>query len=268
MGIFKLFLRPSIAFFSILFIFCCKPKPKEISSNLQQPTSTPIIKKVVDSLLKYPEYLSKNYVLGKFDYTTNKDFKKVPKEFSNNEIFTRKETLKAFLAMQEAAKKDTISFKIVSGTRNFYHQKGIWNRKWKKYASLQPKERAKKILEYSSMPTTSRHHWGTDIDINNLNSSYFKKGKGKKEYSWLKKNASKFGFYQVYTSKEDGRTGYNEEEWHWSYAPLSTLYLNYYNTKISYKDISGFEGEALADSLKVIKNYVNGINPTLLNLPK
>jgi len=240
MGFFKLFIKTGIILCVLLFIFCCKPKPKTLANTKEKIIASKVIK-IKDSVKKLPSYLTKEYVLGKFKFTQNEDFK-------------------------QAAEKDSISFKIVSGTRNFYDQKGIWNRKWKKYASLQPIERALKILEYSSMPTTSRHHWGTDIDINNLNSSYFKQGVGKKEYDWLQKNAAKFGFYQVYTSKENGRTGYNEEEWHWSYAPLSTLYLNYYNTNITSKDISGFEGEKLADSLHIIKNYVNGINPELLNL--
>ncbi len=257
------FLKVSIITVLILLftITSCKPqqKNKKITENFDD---IEIDKKVT----KYPDYLNKDYVLGKFDYKKNNDFYKVPKKLSSREIFIRKETLTAFTEMYEAAKKDSIYFKVISGTRNFTHQKGIWDRKWKKNAKLLPLEKAKKILEYSSMPTTSRHHWGTDIDINNLNSSYFKSGKGKKEYEWLLKYAHQFGFYQVYTSKENGRTGYNEEEWHWSYAPLSTLFLKYYNSNIKTQNISGFKGASLADEINIIKNYVNGINPELLNL--
>ncbi|NJK84501.1 MAG: M15 family metallopeptidase [Saprospiraceae bacterium] len=43
-----------------------------------------------------------------------------------------------------------------------------------------PQERALKILKYSSMPGTSRHHWGTDIDLNSFSNSYFEQGEGKK----------------------------------------------------------------------------------------
>ena len=32
--------------------------------------------------------------------------------------------------MHAAAKKDGINLQIVSGTRNFEEQKGIWERKW------------------------------------------------------------------------------------------------------------------------------------------
>jgi len=67
---------------------------------------------------------------------------------------------------------------------------------------------------------------GKDIYLNNLNNSYFKK-----EYDWLVKNASLYGFYQVYTSKENGREGYNIEKWHWSYNLLQKKYLKFYNEK-------------------------------------
>ena len=89
--------------------------------------------------------------------------------------------------------------------------------------------------------------------------SVFSREKGLKEYNWLLQNAAEFGFYQVYTSQENGRTGYNEEKWHWSYAPLSSIYLKYYNKHINYKGIVGFEGSQSASELKVIENYVNGI---------
>lgn len=167
--------------------------------------------------------------------------------------------------MAHEAKKENISLYIISGTRNFNHQKRIWNYKWNtKYKNLTPLNRVLKILEYSSMPSTSRHHWGTDIDLNNLTNNYFSYGKGLKEYNWLIENAPKFGFYQVYTSKSTGRTGYNEEKWHWSYAPLSTLYLEYYNKNISYSDIKDFDGFEFDKDLNIIPDYVNGINPELL----
>jgi len=44
------------------------------------------------------------------------------------------------------------------------------------------------------MPTASRHHWGTDVDINSVDPDYFMNGTGLKEYEWLKKNAYKYGF--------------------------------------------------------------------------
>ena len=65
------------------------------------------------------------------------------------------------------------------------------------------------------MPSTSRHHWGTDIDINGFDDYFSEENKkANKEYRWLVINAPKFDFFQVYTEKGEGkrRTGYNEEK--------------------------------------------------------
>jgi LAS superfamily LD-carboxypeptidase LdcB len=250
----------SVCLFLFGFLINCKPKQE---NNILKPT---LVVQKKDTLLKHLKYLDKNYVLGKFDYTKNLAFSVVPKEISSKKIYIRKEVLTAFLKMEQTAKKTGVSLKIISGTRNFAHQKRIWNYKWnEKYKNIPPLKRATKILEFSSMPSTSRHHWGTDIDLINLNNSYFSYGKGLKQYNWLIKNASKFGFYQVYTSKKNGRTGYNEEKWHWTYLPLSSIYLNFYNQKITIKDITGFKGAEFVNELQIINNYVNGINPNLLN---
>lgn len=168
--------------------------------------------------------------------------------------------------MYEAAKTENINLKIISGTRNFYEQKRIWERKWKRHKDLSPIKRSLKILEYSSMPSTSRHHWGTDMDLNTLNNSYFEGGVGAKEYQWLKENASNYGFYKVYTSKKNGKTGYNMEKWHWTYMPLAKQYLEFYNSKIFYDDITGFKGSELAEEVYIIKKFVNGISKIVVEL--
>ncbi|MFN5318068.1 MAG: D-alanyl-D-alanine carboxypeptidase family protein, partial [Bacteroidia bacterium] len=158
---------------------------------------------------------SKEKLTGRFDYTKDKDFVKVADEHCTKPSYMHKEAYAKFVEMYKAAKKDGVSLKVISGTRNFNEQCGIWNRKWEKYIATKDSiETMKTILTYSSMPSTSRHHWGTDIDINSLENSYFESGKGLKEYKWLCENASKYGFCQVYTSKkENKRTGYEMEKW-------------------------------------------------------
>lgn len=208
----------------------------------------------------YKLNINKNLLLGKFDYTTDSSFTIVPADLSSRKIYINKIVNDSFVNMAQKAKNEGIHLIIVSGTRNFYEQKSIWERKWNNSSSNNNLDKAYKILEYSSMPTTSRHHWGTDIDLNNLNNSYFEKGKGLKEYNWLINNANKFGFYQVYTDKSEGRTGYNIEKWHWSYKPLSEKYLNNYNKVIKYSDINGFKGFEIASKIGVISKYVNGVD--------
>ena len=204
--------------------------------------------------------ITKNFILGKFNYTTHQKFVKVSDKHASKTIYLNKDAYAAFIKMYNQAKADGITLKIISGTRNFNEQKTIWERKWIKYNDINPLQRAKKILEYSSMPSTSRHHWGTDIDLNSFTNSYFDKNNGKKEYKWLVKNANNYGFHQIYTNKKNGRTGYNLERWHWSYIPLAKMYLNFYNTHINASDITGFKGSHLAETLRIIPNYVNGIS--------
>ena len=219
----------------------------------------------------------KIYLMGKFDPTQREDFVLIPKKYTTNEnkMYLRKETLAAFLKMQEAADKNKIDLKITSATRNFNYQKNIWNNKWTGITLVDGKnlsksipdglERFKKILEYSATPSTSRHHWGTDIDINDANPEYFETEKGKKVYEWLVINAPLFGFCQPYNLKgTDRATGYNEEKWHWSYLPLSKTFTEKYKNLIKNEDIVGFLGDEYVPKLNLINDNVLGINSACL----
>ncbi|MDY0200431.1 MAG: M15 family metallopeptidase [Bacteroidales bacterium] len=199
-------------------------------------------------------------LLGKIQYGSDTNFVAVKPEHSSKSIFLEVNTYQAFQQMYKAAKIDGVNLTIISGSRNFDYQKRIWERKWNSRANPSGIEKAKDILTYSSMPGTSRHHWGTDFDLNSLENSYFDSGKGLVEYNWLSQNAPKFGFCQVYTCKQQkGRTGYEMEKWHWSYMPLASQYLKLYKELISYNDINGFAGSEFAPKLNVINDYVFGI---------
>ena len=224
----------------------------------QDKTDTKMIPETLDASQKHS--LTKDFIAGKVEYRIHELFTEVNLNHASKVIYLNKEVYHAFVNMFNHAKANGISLKIISGTRNFDEQKTIWQRKWNTYKNLKPTNRAKKILNYSAMPSASRHHWGTDIDLNSLNNAYFEKGQGKKVYEWLLKNANNYGFYQVYSDKKDGRRGYNLERWHWSYMPLASIYLSFYNKHMDYQDILGFEGSELAKKLNIITNYVNGIS--------
>ena len=161
------------------------------------------------------------------------------------------------------AQKEGIDLIVVSGTRNFNEQRRIWEKKWLNNPEQDPRKKALDILTFSSMPSTSRHHWGTDIDINSVEEEYFEQEDGKAVYEWLDSHAGDYGFCQVYSDKsESNRTGYSEEPWHWSYMPLAKKFLEAYVQSIDYKNIKGFEGSELAEPLQMIKRYVKGINTT------
>ncbi|MFI5172682.1 MAG: M15 family metallopeptidase, partial [Chitinophagales bacterium] len=206
-----------------------------------------------------PEFLT-----GKNDYYSDTNFIEIPASLAyRTKMFLLKDTYSAFSKMNTAAKKDGISLKIISAARTFEEQKWIWEDKWIKYKQSQPGEtqRAEYIMHYSAMPGTSRHHWGTEIDLNSTSENYFKSGTGKKVYDWLVKNAGTYGFCQTYDEKGAGRSvGYNEEKWHWSYYPLSNKLLKKYKEKVKYADIKGFSGDGAAEDLDVINNYVLSIS--------
>jgi len=237
--------------------------------NLEAPT--PSVKIVMDSSITL------DYLMGKFNPETDNNFIKIEKKYaSRSGMFLHEKTYEAFKQMHAAAKADGINLTIRSATRNFKSQKGIWEAKWTGARKVEdgqdvsktipdPKLRALKILEYSSMPSTSRHHWGTDIDINAFTNKYFAQGKGKKEYDWLIANAASFGFCQPYTAKGEERPdGYNEEKWHWSYLPIAKKLTEQYELRLSDKDINGFLGAETATDIEVVRKYVLGINRACL----
>ena len=218
-----------------------------------------------------------DYIMGKFDPAKHKDFILIAKTHSSRTgMYLRKETYTAFKEMYDAAKADGIRFKIISATRNFATQKTIWEGKWTGKRLLEggqnaaktisnPTKRALKILEYSSMPSTSRHHWGTDFDLNNLTNAYFEKGQGLKEYNWLLANAAKFGFCQAYTPKGAARPdGYKEEKWHWSYLPIARQLTSQAKLVLKDENIKGFQGAETAKEIGIVNKYVLGINQECL----
>ena len=114
------------------------------------------------------------------------------------------------------------------------------------------------------MPGTSRHHWGTDIDVNSFDNEYFAKDEGLRLYEWLLTHGPEFGFCQPYNAKTNGRSGYEEEKWHWSYMPLSTALTQYCSSQINNDMIQDFEGSSTAKEIDVVQNYILGINPQCL----
>jgi LAS superfamily LD-carboxypeptidase LdcB len=199
-------------------------------------------------------------LVGLVDPEDHRGFDKLRGKYTTKEsAYLRDEVYDAFKEMWKEAKRDDVNLVIISATRNKHYQSGIWNRKWNSFGGEEA-TRAERILQYSSMPGTSRHHWGTDFDLNSLENSYFEQGEGLKIYQWLQANAHKYGFFQPYTGFNAFRdAGYREEKWHWSYYPTASKILRAYNHHINYTYLNGFDGADYAERLDVINNYVNGI---------
>ncbi|MCB0613151.1 MAG: M15 family metallopeptidase [Phaeodactylibacter sp.] len=274
-----------ISFYIILLaVFACQPSGNQVQgANAQQETSekTPTayeasLPTLADSAIA--RGFTTDYIMGHFDPAKHPDFTLVDTRYADRQgLYLRKDTYEAFLRMYEAAKKDGVSLLIRSATRNFDYQKGIWESKWAGALAIEngkdaskaypnPQERALKILEYSSMPGTSRHHWGTDMDLNAFTNEYFEKGEGLKIYEWMTTHAAEYGFCQPYSPKGEARPyGYNEEKWHWSYLPVAQPLTALAKEKLNDGMITGFKGAEVAEEIGVVEKYVLGVNSDCLS---
>jgi LAS superfamily LD-carboxypeptidase LdcB len=150
-----------------------------------------------------------------------------------------REAREAFLKMAAAAKKEGIAIEVVSAYRSFERQKQIFERKYRQFTKEgdAPIDALEKIIEYSTIPGTSRHHWGTDLDLIDgsvprpssvLEAEHFH-GTGVfcKLKAWMDAHANEFDFFEVYTDN-GRRKGFAYEPWHFSYAPVSRPMLAAY----------------------------------------
>jgi len=218
----------------------------------------------------------KQWVLGKFSPDDYSDFVNVPNQYviPGKSYTFHSLALEAFIDMHNAAQADGVSLLMISAFRNFTYQSGIWNTKYNNAVDsgnfADGYSIDKYILLYSAMPGSSRHHWGTDVDINSVEDSYFLVEPGKSEYAWLVKNGRRFGFCQTYDKKDPlYRTkGYEEEKWHWSFMPVSKMLLYAYGQLVNYSEITGFEGSEYAQQINIIPDYVFSIHRQCLDWPQ
>lgn len=155
------------------------------------------------------------------------------------------EALAAYQNMRAAAEKDGVDLALASSFRNFDRQLAIFV--GKANGNIAVKDQANQvvslpelsnwqqlqaILLFSALPGTSRHHWGTDIDVyqpsalgqNQLQLEpweYQTGGPFVKLSEWLGDHSKSFGFYFPY---DQYRGGVAEEPWHLSYYPIASEY--------------------------------------------
>ncbi|WP_394205418.1 M15 family metallopeptidase [Shewanella waksmanii] len=195
-------------------------------------------------------------------------------------------TAKALMQMQQAAQKDGINIAICSAYRDFDKQMQIWNLKacGKRRLldknnqlvdanNLNANDLIDTILIWSALPGTSRHHWGTDIDIFDSNcisqsdlrlvsDEYMPGGPCHALFNWMQSHAHKFGFYRPYQA---GLSGVSPEPWHYSYYPSSHSLLKLFRTADLALIINNHDlavKQALAPRLpELVNQYVMKIAP-------
>ncbi|MDG2314454.1 MAG: M15 family metallopeptidase [Flavobacteriaceae bacterium] len=199
-------------------------------------------------------------------------------ELAGTTFQLQNEVYEAYLKMKSAAKEDGIELLGVSGYRSFERQKQIWNRKYTRFTQVEgltPEKAIDKIITYSTIPGTSRHHWGTDLDVidNGVSATgylldpkkYEEKGPFGALKKWMDEHANAFGFYLVYT-QNPSRKGFYYEPWHYTYRPLSQPMLKEY-MKLHFREIFKNENvlgyEYMSDAFieKYIQENILDINP-------
>ncbi len=248
-------------YFYLVISASCKPvvEPKVSISPIHEVATT--------------DTFGLNYIMGKFEPANHPDFVTIPSKYRDETVrYLHRDVMNKFAEMADAAAEEGVRLVIRSATRNFESQKQIWEKKWMGLTILEDGSkasdikdeflRAKKILLYSSMPGTSRHHWGTDVDINAFENSWFAKGEGARLYAWMESNASKYGFCQVYGPISSNRKqGYQEEKWHWSYLPIAQKLQEEAAIKMKNEMITGFEGSQQASVIEMVKVYMLSVDP-------
>ncbi len=143
-----------------------------------------------------------------------------------------------------------------------YRTKGKADRA--KWLAASYKDRLVEIVRYSSLPGASRHHWNTEVDFNSVEVADWQPASGSQKAGkfftlgqWLQTNASTARLLQAYTP---GRTGgYNEEAWHYSYAPISIGLRDRYNQQVNLQNdvinrvVADFVSRAAASGQTLVK---------------
>ncbi len=255
--------------FAISLVLACGAPGEKADHNAGPADSIP----VVDTASPPADTFGLAYLTGRFDPANHPDFTRIEDQYADRPgLYLRTDAYDAYKKMHAAADSAGIRLVIRSAARNFDYQKDIWERKWSGARRLSSGEnaaqafpdpvlRARKIMEYSAMPGASRHHWGTDIDLNAFNNKYFESGEGLKIFNWLTAHAAAYGFCRPYTAKGAGRPhGYNEEKWHWSYEPVARPLTEEARYYLKDELLTGFSGAEAAPEIGVVEKYVLGVS--------
>ena len=125
--------------------------------------------------------------------------------------------------------------------------------------ALTADERQFEILQASSAPGISRHHFGTDFDLfdPDLNPALWEAGQPfADEFSWLMRNASTYGFIQTFTPTSTFmRLGYIEERWHWSYYPVAQALVDFARSHVSDVETALFRQWGTQARFSFIRNH-------------
>ncbi|MEZ5572294.1 MAG: M15 family metallopeptidase [Halioglobus sp.] len=199
---------------------------------------------------------------------------------------------RAFAALQRDASRAGFELAIASSFRSFSRQLAIWNAKvsgarpvYDDYgrevdmAQLQPVQQLHAILRFSALPGTSRHHWGTDLDVYDAAvvppgyqvqlslQEVVAGGIFDPLHNWLDARMAageSHGFYRPYN---EDRGGVAPERWHLSYAPRSVQCATQFRSELVIDCLHCEEGSNGILLREDIEALLPDLVPRYVNVP-
>ena len=171
-------------------------------------------------------------------------------------IMVHEAIVEPFRALRDRAANEGIDLAVASGFRSYHRQKIIFDEKWQGKRSVlsdddrlldrsefEESEWLERILRFSALPGTSRHHWGTDIDVFDraalnadqqpalLPSEYHATGVFACLGEWLQEHMARDnaeGFFRPY---DVDTGGVSVEPWHLSFRPTAEKFAEHMSAK-------------------------------------
>lgn len=197
-----------------------KQNPDKTTKEIITAVNTHIDKPFYTNTMKTDTNIGQFVILNKYYYADEnyhaEDLIEIDSTYSlygsTYKIELSKECFEAFLKMYNDAKELGYGFKINSAYRSFDKQKTIYNR----YVQSDGQKQAD---TYSARPGYSEHQTGYAFDIRDYpytNEDYSKT----KSFTWVSKNAYKYGFILRFPQGKEYITGYQYESWHYRYCGI------------------------------------------------
>jgi D-alanyl-D-alanine carboxypeptidase len=136
--------------------------------------------------------------------------------YTLRKIFIAKRIEKDLINLLEAAEKDNLDVKVVSGYRSYEEQKSLFNyyveNTLRENSRLSRQQAEIEVNKYSARPGHSEHQLGTAVDILSSETNYqFDSNPNLQYVKWLENNSQKFNFIISY---HQGNNEYIYEPWH------------------------------------------------------
>lgn len=139
-----------------------------------------------------------------------KNLEPLDEAYSRKGMYLVKEAKKAFEALSLDASLENLTIKAMSTYRSFSYQNNL-------YTTYVKKDGEDLANTYSAKPGHSEHQTGLALDVYNETTSYTD-FENTQEYTWMQKNAYKYGFILRYPKEKEKITGYSYESWHYRYV--------------------------------------------------